>query len=68
VQGRLVRRAVARLGVSRSRLGRGCIAGVVEAAARDGSAAAVPLPGGWVARRREGWLEIRPATGGPAAE
>lgn len=68
VQGRLVRRAVERLGVSRSRLGRACVAGVVEAASRDGSAAAVPLPGGWVAHRRGAWLEIRPAAGGPASE
>ena len=68
VQGRLIRRAAERLGVSRRRLGRACVAGVVEAAGRDGSSAAVPLPGGWVARRRPGWLEIRPATGGPATE
>ncbi|MBN1774723.1 MAG: tRNA lysidine(34) synthetase TilS [Deltaproteobacteria bacterium] len=69
VQGRLVRRAVERLGVARSRLGRSCLAGVAEAVARDGSAAVVPLPGGWVARRRGAWLELRPAEAdGPAGE
>lgn len=68
VQGRLVRRAAERLGVPRRRLGRGCLAGVVEAVARDGSAAVVPLPGGWVAQRCGEWLELRPVAGGPAGE
>jgi hypothetical protein len=65
VQGRLVRRVVERLGgVPRSRLGRGCVAEVVAAVARDGSTAEVPLPGGWVAVRRGAWLVLRAAAGG----
>lgn len=68
VQGRLVRRAAERLGVPRHRLGRACLGGVVEAAARDGSAAEVPLPGGWVARRRGPWLELCRAGRGPVPD